>query len=79
MHGLETIKHINETVCFELPGSSTSVIRLTQQGVDNFTVQYGKQVERRLDYTQAATALGAAIMHAAACDDKLDNREIGEE
>ena len=50
-------------------------ITLTQQGIDRFTVIYGKQIKARLTYGQAATELGACIMHALACEDLLDNRE----
>ena len=50
-------------------------IRLTQQGVDRFTVHYGKQIKTHLSYAVAAQELGAAIMHALACEGKLDNRE----
>lgn len=52
-----------------------STIKLTQQGKDKFTVQYGKQVCKGLTYGRAASELGGAIMHALACNDKLDNRE----
>ena len=53
-------------------------IALTQQGKDKFTVIYGKQIKKDLTYARAATELGAAIMHALACDGRLDNRERGE-
>lgn len=38
-----------------------------------FTVKYGLQISRRLDYETAAAELGACIMHALACDYQLDN------
>ena len=50
-------------------------IRLTQEGVDRFTVHYGKQVTGNLTYSDAARELGACIMHAAAGQGMLDNRE----
>lgn len=53
-------------------------IALKQAGKDNFTVIYGKQVVGNLPYSQAATELGVCIMHALACDSKLDNRMKGE-
>jgi hypothetical protein len=64
-------------VCYttELAGFT---IELRQRGKDNFTVQYGKQVKSDLNYGQAARELGAAMMHALACEGKLDNREKGE-
>lgn len=49
-------------------------IYLDQRGPDNFTVTYGLQVKRNLDYRSAALELGACIMHALACEDRLDNR-----
>lgn len=65
------------TVNFELTDLAFP-IRLEQQGVDQFTVVYGLQVKRDLSYAQAATELGECIMHALACDSRLDNREPGE-
>jgi 16S rRNA A1518/A1519 N6-dimethyltransferase RsmA/KsgA/DIM1 with predicted DNA glycosylase/AP lyase activity len=53
-------------------------ISLSQKGRDNFTVVYGKQVAERLTYAQAAEEYGRSIMHALACDGKLDNRVKGE-
>ncbi len=63
--------------CFELPDMAFP-IRLLQTGVDSFTVEYGKQIKQRLSYGNACTELGAAIMHALACDGKVDNRQRGE-
>lgn len=53
-------------------------ISLVQTGVGRFTVTYWKQVKRQLTYGTAAAELGAAIMHATACNGELDNRERGE-
>ena len=53
-------------------------IALDQQGKDRFRVTYGQQVKAGLTYSQAATELGACIMHALACDGRLDNRARGE-
>ncbi len=39
----------------------------------SFSVQYGRQLDHDLTYAEACAKLGQAIMHAAACDDKLDN------
>jgi len=60
------------TVCFTLP---ERMIQLRQSGPDNFAVQYGKQIDERLTYDAACTALGAAIMHSLACEDAIDNRD----
>lgn len=50
------------------------VIRLEQykDGQDLFRVTYGKQVDTHLTYEKAALKLGAAIMHDAACNGKLN-------
>lgn len=53
-------------------------ITLRQRGRDNFEVQYGAEVHKDLDYARAAEQLGQCIMHALACEDKLDNRRKGE-
>lgn len=62
-------------VCIDL---ESLTVTLTQQGKDRFSVRYGRQVKSDLAYGKAACELGAAIMHALACDEKLDNRERGE-
>lgn len=54
------------------------LVTMTQQGPDRFTVRYGMQVRARLDYSSACTELGAAIMHALACDSLIDNRTKAE-
>lgn len=53
-------------------------IQLLQLGRNRFEVHYGLQVDRDLDYAQAAAKLGEAIMHALACEGRLDNRMPGE-
>lgn len=40
---------------------------------DIFTVQYGKDVRGKLNYTQAAQALGECIMHALACEGLMES------
>lgn len=57
-------------LCFELPQHK---IKLVQTDFDLFTVVYGRQIEDDLSYAQAARRLGSAIMHAAACDGRLDS------
>lgn len=49
-------------------------VTLQQRGKDNFTVRYGRQVEADMTYAEAATALGAALMHQLACEGALDGR-----
>lgn len=62
-----------KTECFH-----TGDVTLYQTGRDRFTVVYGKQVKKGLTYADAASELGACLMHQAACDGVLDNRERGE-
>lgn len=53
-------------------------ISLKQKGRDNFTVTYGLEKTEGLNYADAARKLGQSIMHALACNSRLDNREKGE-
>lgn len=53
-------------------------ISLIQNGKDNFTVKYGKETRSNLDYASAACQFGGAVMHALACEGRLDNRMEGE-
>jgi hypothetical protein len=48
-------------------------ITLEQLARDRFRVTYWKQVKSDLSYGEAASELGACIMHALACEGKLDN------
>ena len=50
-------------------------ISLEQDGPNDFRVIYGMQVRENLSYSDAALELGAAIMHALACEGRLDNSE----
>lgn len=67
---------MKKITCFEL--TAAYPIKLEQTGVNSFTVTYGLRIKKHLTYTDAASELGSCIMHAAACDGKLDNREKGE-
>lgn len=53
-------------------------VTLEQLGKDRFRVTYGKQIDTDLNYAQAAAKYGQAIMHALACDGRLDSRMKGE-
>ncbi len=53
-------------------------IKLTQEGVDNFSVTSGLQTKAKLSYSQAAEELGECIMFHLACEGQLDNREKGD-
>lgn len=47
------------------------VLALDVRGADDFSVCYGLQVKHGLSYSEAATELGACLMHALACEGKL--------
>jgi hypothetical protein len=47
-------------------------IKLRKRSANSFTVVYGKQVKRLLTYADAAKELGQCIMHALACEGRLD-------
>jgi hypothetical protein len=49
-------------------------IALHQLGVDRFEIRYGQQIDTGLSYAKACAKLGQAIMHALACDGRIDNR-----
>ena len=50
-------------------------IVLQQNEPDNFTVQYGEEIESNLDYSQAAKSIGFCVMHALSCDGKINDGE----
>ena len=50
-------------------------IVLQQNEPDNFTVQYGAEIESNLDYSQAAKSMGFCIMHALSCEGKINDEE----
>ena len=68
-------------ICLEIHTTSqlvlTHPIKLEQHEDRNklFRVTYGKQVRDHLLYDDAATELGACLMHALACEGLLDNGE----
>lgn len=49
-------------------------LSLWQFGYDNFTVIYGKQIRRDLTYSAAAEEYGLCLMHALACQGKMQTR-----
>ncbi len=69
---------MKKKVCIDLNGPLYD-IKLEQNGVNKFIVTYGKQVTINLTYADAASELGACIMHALACHGNLDNSLEGEE
>lgn len=64
--------------CFEINLAGFPIV-LKQQARNKFTVVYGKQTKPGLTYSAAAAELGSCVMHALACDDRLDNRMPGEQ
>lgn len=66
-----------KNLCFEESNGSYPV-RLIQTGFDAFTVSYGLQVKRGLNYADAAAELGTCLMHLCACEGRLDNRTKAE-
>jgi hypothetical protein len=50
-------------------------VELTQQGVNKFTVVYGRHVRAGLDYNRAAREYGECVMHAAACAGLLQDEK----
>lgn len=47
-------------------------IVLEQRSANSFRVTYGRQVGNVVSYDRAATELGCAIMHALACEGRID-------
>ncbi len=56
-------------------GNIAFPLELSRTGRNRYTVQYGKQVKAGLDYLQAASELGVCLMHALACEGKVDSEE----
>ncbi len=69
---------MKKTKCFETEIAGYP-IELWQTGKDSFTCVYGLEVKTRQNYTDAALDLGANIMHALACEGRLDGRMKGEQ
>lgn len=53
-------------------------VTMTQTGFGRFTVTYGAQVTKNLNYAGAAKEFGECVMHEACCNSKLDNRTRAE-
>lgn len=66
-------------LCFEIYRNQPFAhIKLEQHArgrSKRFRVSYGLQVREDLTYDQAAKELGAALMHHAACEGRLNNDE----
>ena len=60
--------------CIEITDLAFPIkLEQSETGPQLFKVTYGKQVNHGLIYEEAAQELGELIMHALACDGKLDN------
>lgn len=59
------------TTCFETEIGGFK-ITMRQNARGQFTVVYGKQKFAGMGYQKAAQELGECIMHAVACEGKLD-------
>ena len=67
---------MKKILCFE-----TTIcwrIALEQTGRNRFIVTYGAETHTGLSYEEASAKLGSSIMHALACEGRLDNRLPGE-
>ena len=67
-------------LCYEMKGGPFTRIALEQStnprkiaADESFRVTYGMQVKNELSYNEAASELGACIMHRAACEGLLNN------
>lgn len=69
---------MKKTLCQEITAPHQYPVRLYQTGIDRFTVEYGLQEKKSLNYGQAAKEYGCCLMHALACAGLLDNRVKGE-
>ena len=62
----EEMKH-----CCTITGGDTLVM-LHQYPEGDFVVTYGKQMKTQLTYGEAASELGACIMHSLSCASMID-------
>lgn len=74
MRAVKTNRGAMTGLCLRIDNISGQYpIELFQQGVDQFTVRYGEEIQKNLTYAEAARGLGFALMHALACAGRLDN------
>lgn len=59
-------------LCIKIADTPWGPLQLEQTGKHTYRVTYGKQVEDRLAYAQAAAKFGEAIMHWCACEGTLE-------
>jgi hypothetical protein len=60
-------------ICFQADNFAFPIKLEQNRKTLKFKVTYGLQIKDGLSYEKAALELGACIMHAAACNGKLDN------
>jgi len=63
----------NNRLCWTNGRDGVEKIELRQGSNRMFMLVYGYSVKGNLSYWLATRELGAAIMHLAACENKLDN------
>lgn len=61
-------------LCFEVTIGGFD-IKLYQTG-KTFDVVYGRQISTSLSYERATDELGQCILHALACEGRLDNEDV---
>lgn len=59
--------------CFRTEIAGFPIILEQSERNKLFTVTYGQQVRRELNHSQAAQELGRCILHALACENKVDD------
>lgn len=59
--------------CLEINDMAFPIKLEQYKGKNEFIVTYGLQIRPNLTYSQAATELGTAIMHALKCDSKIEH------
>lgn len=69
---------MNHRKIIEVKNAGAFDVSVTQTSTDRFTVQYGLQVVRSLNYAQAAHEFGECLFHALACDGRFDPHEAAE-
>tara|TARA_R110002020_G_scaffold55477_2_gene153851 strand:- start:386 stop:613 length:228 start_codon:yes stop_codon:yes gene_type:complete len=47
------------------------LVSLQQRASNSFAVRYGKQVDAGLDYAEACSKLGQALLHQLSCNGQL--------
>lgn len=59
--------------CVSIQFQHGITVELWQRADKSFRVKYGLCVKDKMTYAEAAVELGTCVMHAAACQNQLDN------